>query len=89
MSTLGRTIPALQVRDTAAAFYRDRLGFEVLHHEGRSVEGVDELYAELAQKDVLHPVCRGGVSDTHFGTRELSALDRDGDLVSPFGWETV
>lgn len=34
--TLGRTIPALPVRDAAAAvaFYRDRLGFEVLHHDG-------------------------------------------------------
>ena len=33
---LGRTIPALPVRDAAAAvaFYRDRLGFEVLHHDG-------------------------------------------------------
>jgi catechol 2,3-dioxygenase-like lactoylglutathione lyase family enzyme len=33
---LGRTIPALPVRNAAAAvdFYRDRLGFEVLHHDG-------------------------------------------------------
>jgi catechol 2,3-dioxygenase-like lactoylglutathione lyase family enzyme len=33
---LGQTIPALPVRDAAAAvgFYRDRLGFEVLHHDG-------------------------------------------------------
>ena len=36
MVTLGQTIPALPVRDAAAAvgFYRDRLGFEVLHHDG-------------------------------------------------------
>ena len=35
MATLGRTIPALPVRDAAAAaaFYRDRLGFRVLHQE--------------------------------------------------------
>ena len=33
---LTQTIPALPVRDAAAAveFYRDRLGFEVLHHDG-------------------------------------------------------
>ena len=34
--SLVQTIPALPVRDAAAAvdFYRDRLGFEVLHHDG-------------------------------------------------------
>lgn len=33
---LSQTIPALPVRNAAAAvdFYRDRLGFEVLHHDG-------------------------------------------------------
>jgi catechol 2,3-dioxygenase-like lactoylglutathione lyase family enzyme len=33
MATLGRTIRALPVRDAASAvaFYRDRLGFRVLH----------------------------------------------------------
>jgi catechol 2,3-dioxygenase-like lactoylglutathione lyase family enzyme len=33
---LGQTIPAMPVRDAAAAvtFYRDRLGFETLHHDG-------------------------------------------------------
>jgi catechol 2,3-dioxygenase-like lactoylglutathione lyase family enzyme len=36
MVSLSQTIPALPVRDAAAAvgFYRDRLGFEVLHHDG-------------------------------------------------------
>jgi catechol 2,3-dioxygenase-like lactoylglutathione lyase family enzyme len=36
MVTLSQTIPALPARDAAAAvdFYRDRLGFEVLHHDG-------------------------------------------------------
>lgn len=36
MAHLTQTIPALPVRDAAAAvaFYRDRLGFEVLHHDG-------------------------------------------------------
>jgi len=34
--TLSQTIPALPVRDAADAveFYRDRLGFEVVHHDG-------------------------------------------------------
>ncbi len=134
---LGQTIPALPVRDAASAvpFYRDRLGFEVLHHDGGfavmrrddavihlweasdeswrerdsrrepvcsgaesfiagtascriSVEGVDELYEELTEADVLHPVSKGGVSATDFGTREFAALDLDGNLVSFFRWET-
>jgi catechol 2,3-dioxygenase-like lactoylglutathione lyase family enzyme len=36
VATLSQTIPALPVRDAAAAvdFYRDRLGFEVLHRDG-------------------------------------------------------
>ena len=134
---LGQTIPALPVRDAASAvpFYRDRLGFEVLHHDSGfavmrrddavihlweasdesrrerdsrkepvcsgaesfipgtascriSVEGVDELYEELTEADVLHPVSKGGVSATDFGTREFAALDLDGNLVSFFRWET-
>jgi catechol 2,3-dioxygenase-like lactoylglutathione lyase family enzyme len=36
MTRLGQTIPALPVRDAVASvdFYRDRLGFDVLHHDG-------------------------------------------------------
>jgi catechol 2,3-dioxygenase-like lactoylglutathione lyase family enzyme len=36
MVTLSQTIPALPVRDAARAveFYRDKLGFDVLHHDG-------------------------------------------------------
>jgi catechol 2,3-dioxygenase-like lactoylglutathione lyase family enzyme len=133
---LSQTIPALPVRDAAAAvdFYRDRLGFETLHHEGGFavmcrdeavvhlwqagdeswrgrddlgqrpvssgaesfiagtascrivVDGVDELYEELARADVLHPVSKDGVDDTDFGTREFATLDRDGNLVTFFQW---
>ena len=46
---LGQTIPALPVRNAehAVAFYRDRLGFDVLHHDGG--------FAVLARDDaVLH-----------------------------------
>ena len=135
MATLGRTIPALPVRDAAAAaaFYRDRLGFRVLHQDeafvvlerdgaqvhlwkaddeswreragdGRPVQsgaesfiagtascrievaGVDELYEELAARDVLHPVSRDGVSQTDFGSREFATLDADGNLISFYQW---
>ncbi len=135
MSGLGRTIPALPVRRAAEAvpFYRDRLGFEVLHHDGgfavmrrddavlhlweagdegwrerpsierpvRSgaesfiagtascrieVDGVDELYEELREAGVLHPVSRGGVDETDFGTREFATTDGDGNLLTFYRW---
>jgi catechol 2,3-dioxygenase-like lactoylglutathione lyase family enzyme len=50
------------------------------------VRDVDGLYEELAAEEVLHPVSRGGVEDTGFGTREFSALDRDGNLLGFFRW---
>ena len=133
MTRLGQTIPALPVRDAVASvdFYRDRLGFDVLHHDGGfavlrrddavlhlwqasdeswregidldrpvcsgaesfiagtascriAVEGVDDLYAELEPRNVLHKVSRDGVTDTDFGTREFATLDRDGNLISFF-----
>jgi catechol 2,3-dioxygenase-like lactoylglutathione lyase family enzyme len=135
MVKLSQTIPALPVSDAArgVAFYRDKLGFEVLHHDGGFavlcrdevvvhlweasdeswrernareqpvssgaesfiagtascrivVEGVDELYAELSEADVLHPVSKAGVDDTDFGTREFATLDADGNLVTFFQW---
>jgi catechol 2,3-dioxygenase-like lactoylglutathione lyase family enzyme len=138
MVTLSQTIPAMPVRDAASAvdFYRDRLGFEVLHHDGGfavlrrdeavvhlweasdeswrdrapadrpvssgaesflagtasfrvRVEGVDDLFRELARADVLHPVSKGGVEDTDFGTREFATLDRDGNLVTFFEWASA
>jgi catechol 2,3-dioxygenase-like lactoylglutathione lyase family enzyme len=137
MVSLSQTIPALPVRDAAVAvdFYRERLGFGVLHHDGGFavlcrdeavlhlweasdeswrerdsseppvcsgaesfiagtascrivVDGVDELYDELRAKDVLHPVSKGGVDDTDFGTREFATLDVDGNLVTFFQWRS-
>jgi catechol 2,3-dioxygenase-like lactoylglutathione lyase family enzyme len=134
---LAQTIPALPVRNAAAAvaFYHDRLGFEVLHHDGgfavltrgdavlhlweagdeswrgadlgeqpvRSgaesfiagtascrivVSDVDELFAELAAQDVLHPVSAGGPADTDFGSREFATLDLDGNLITFFLWRS-
>jgi catechol 2,3-dioxygenase-like lactoylglutathione lyase family enzyme len=133
VSHLSQTIPALPVVDAARAvdFYRDRLGFAVLHHDGGfavlgrdaavlhlwqagdeswrereslerpvcsgaesfiagtascriRVDGVDDLYAECRQADVLHPVSREAVTVTDFGTREFHTLDMDGNLVSFF-----
>jgi catechol 2,3-dioxygenase-like lactoylglutathione lyase family enzyme len=125
----------MPVRDAAAAvaFYRNRFGFQVLHHDeslavlGRDdavvhlweasdeswreraalevpvtsgaesflagtasfrvqVQGVDELYDELREHDVLHPVSRHGVDETDYGTREFATLDLDGNLVTFFEW---
>jgi catechol 2,3-dioxygenase-like lactoylglutathione lyase family enzyme len=135
MVTLTQAIPALPVRDTAVSveFYRGKLGFDVLHHDGgfavlgrddavlhlweasdetwreresldRPVRsgaesfiagtascrietaGVDDLYVELAEADVLHPVSRDGVSETDYGTREFATVDVDGNLVTFFEW---
>ena len=47
---LHRTIPALPVREmgAAVAFYRERLGFEVLHHDGGfAVLGRDDAVLHL------------------------------------------
>ena len=51
-ATLSQAIPALPVRDAAAAaaFYRDRLGFTVLHHDGGfAVLGRDDAVVHLWQ----------------------------------------
>jgi catechol 2,3-dioxygenase-like lactoylglutathione lyase family enzyme len=50
VSRLTQTIPALPVREmtAAVAFYRDRLGFEVLHHDGGfAVLGRDDAVLHL------------------------------------------
>ena len=74
MVALSQTIPALPVRDAAAAvdFYRDRLGFEVLHHDGGFAvlcrdeavvhlwEASDESWRE--RPAVESPVCSGAES---------------------------
>jgi catechol 2,3-dioxygenase-like lactoylglutathione lyase family enzyme len=74
VSRLGQTIPALPVRDAAAAvdFYRDRLGFEVLHHDGGfAVLGRDDAVVHLWEAsdeswrkgvDLDRPVCSGAES---------------------------
>lgn len=138
MVTLSQTIPALPVRDAAAAtaFYRDRLGFSVVHaDDGFAVlrrdaaevhlwqsgddswrqrdsverpvrsgaesflagtascrirvdrpESVDELHAELERQQALHRASIGGAAETDFGTREVHAVDVDGNLITFFCW---
>ena len=74
MPRLTQTIPALPVRDmtAAVAFYRDRLGFEVLHHDGGFAvvcrdeavlhlwEASDESWRERGAAE--EPVCSGAES---------------------------
>ena len=87
---LSQTIPALPVRDAAAAvgFYRDRLGFEVLHHDGGfAVLGRDEAVVHLweasdeswrARESLERPV-RSGAESFIAGTAscriEVEGLD--------------
>ena len=71
---LGQTIPALPVRNAAVAvdFYRDRLGFDVLHpYGGFAVLARDESVIHLweagdeswrAKLDPEKPVCSGAES---------------------------
>jgi catechol 2,3-dioxygenase-like lactoylglutathione lyase family enzyme len=47
---------------------------------------VDELFAEYQSQGVLHPVSKGGVGDTDFGTHEFATLDLDGNLLTFFKW---
>ena len=72
--SLSQTIPALPVRNAAAAvaFYRDRLGFETLHHDGGFAvmgrddavvhlwEASDESWREREARE--SPVCSGAES---------------------------
>jgi catechol 2,3-dioxygenase-like lactoylglutathione lyase family enzyme len=84
---LHRTIPALPVREmgAAVAFYRERFGFSVLHHDGGfAVLGRDDAVLHLWEAGD-----RGGVAATDFGTREFATLDLDGNLLSFFRWESA
>ncbi len=75
MVSLTQTIPAMPVRDmpAAVAFYRDRLGFDVLHHDGGFAvlcrdeavvhlwESSDESWRDRAEA-AAKPVCSGAES---------------------------
>ena len=74
MTRLSETIPALPVRDVASSvgFYRDRLGFEPLHHDGGfAVLSRDDAVLHLWEAsdeswrkgvDLERPVCSGAES---------------------------
>ena len=74
MVSLSQTIPALPVQNAATAveFYRDRLGFETLHHDGGfAVMGRDDAVLHLWEASdeswrerpaVESPVCSGAES---------------------------
>jgi catechol 2,3-dioxygenase-like lactoylglutathione lyase family enzyme len=99
---LHTTIPALPVRDiaAAAAYYRERFGFDVPHQEdGFALLTRDstELHLWAAADDEWRmrpdlrerPVCSGAESFLDFGTREFATLDRDGNLLTFFATEVV
>lgn len=79
MVTLSQTIPAMPVRDAAKAvdFYRDRLGFTVLHHDGGfAVMGRDDAVLHLweasdeswRERDSLERPVRSGAESFIAGT---------------------
>jgi catechol 2,3-dioxygenase-like lactoylglutathione lyase family enzyme len=83
--TLSQTIPALPVRDADAsvAFYSDRLGFEVLHHEGGfAVLGRDGSVVHLWQagdeswreRESLEEPVRSGAESFIAGTASCRIL---------------
>ena len=54
-----------------------------------AVDDPDALFAELSAHDhVLHKTSRDGVALTDFGSREFHVVDRDGNLLTFFRWET-
>ena len=90
--TLTQTIPALPVRDAARAveFYRDRLGFEVLHHDGGFAvmrrddavlhlwEASDESWRE---RDLLERPVRSGAESFIAGTASCRVAAEDVDAL--------
>ena len=70
------------IRSGAESFIAGTASFRI------RVTDVDDVYAEMRNANVLHPVSRDGVEDTDFGTREFAALDADGNLVTFFEWRS-
>lgn len=79
MTRLAETIPAMPVHDAAAAveFYRERLGFDVLHHNGGfAVLGRDDAVVHLWEasdeswqaRDSLEQPVRSGAESFIAGT---------------------
>jgi catechol 2,3-dioxygenase-like lactoylglutathione lyase family enzyme len=71
----------------SATFYRDVLGFTLVHHDTgfaivRWDEEVDELHAELQPRGILHPNAQ--LHDQPWGTREFGVSDPDNNLITFF-----
>lgn len=76
-------------------FYRERLGFEAVHHDGDFAVLVrDDAVVHLwgatdrgwAEREDLRERPVSGVTATDFGTREFATLDADGNLLTFFRW---
>ena len=89
---LTQTIPALPVRDAARAveFYRDRLHFDVLHHDGGfAVLGRDEAVLHLWEasdetwrsRDTLERPVRSGAESFIAGTASCRIAVDDVDAL--------
>jgi catechol 2,3-dioxygenase-like lactoylglutathione lyase family enzyme len=89
--SMTQTIPALPVRDAAKAveFYRDKLGFEVFHHDGGfAVVGRDEAVLHLweagdeswRERDSIDEPVRSGAESFIAGTAScrIRVADVDG-----------
>jgi catechol 2,3-dioxygenase-like lactoylglutathione lyase family enzyme len=90
--TLSQTIPALPVRDAAKAveFYRDRLGFSVLHHDGGfAVVSRDEAVLHLWEasdetwrgRDADAPPVQSGAESFIAGTASCRIVADDVDAL--------
>jgi catechol 2,3-dioxygenase-like lactoylglutathione lyase family enzyme len=98
---LSQTIPALPVRDAARAvdFYRDRLGFDVLHHDGGfAVMRRDEAVLHLWQasdeswrdRSSLERPVRSGAESFIAGTASCRiAADDVDELYEEYGRSDV
>jgi catechol 2,3-dioxygenase-like lactoylglutathione lyase family enzyme len=89
---LTQTIPALPVRDAARAveFYRDRLNFDVLHHDGGfAVLGRDDAVVHLWEasdeswqsRDTLERPVRSGAESFIAGTASCRIAVDDVDAL--------
>ena len=85
MVTMNQTIPAMPIRDVAAGvdFYRDRFGFEVVHHDrGFAVLRRDEAVVHLREasderwreRDSVAEPVRSGAESFIVGTASFRVL---------------
>ena len=85
MVSMNQTIPAMPIRDVAAGvdFYRERLGFDVVHHDGgfavlRRDEAVVHLWEandeSWRERDSLEKPVRSGAESFIAGTASFRVL---------------